>query len=186
MIITLAGVPGSGKTTKAKMLSERLGMKWYSMGDMRGKMAMEKGMTIDELNELGMKSDATDREVDEFQKRLGETEDNFVADGRMSWYFIPHAFKIFLTVDPKEGARRVYEENRNATASDEPAYASVEDAMERLAKRAESDRARYLKHYGVDYLDPKNYDAIIDTTTMSAEESYQKILGLIDEKRRIG
>ena len=53
MIITISGIPGSGKTTVGRMLAEKLGYKFYSIGDLRGKMAMERGMTIDQLNELG-------------------------------------------------------------------------------------------------------------------------------------
>lgn len=184
MIITLGGLPGSGKTTKARMLSERLGMKWYSMGDLRGKMAAERGITIDQLNELGLEHDFTDKEVDDFQRRLGENEDNFVADGRMSWHFIPNALKIFLTIDQTEAARRVFADQQNAGArSDEATYTSVEEAAEALKNRTANDRARYLKHYGVDYLDPKNYDVVIDTTQMTAEESYQEILKLVKARK---
>ncbi|MBU0540313.1 AAA family ATPase, partial [Patescibacteria group bacterium] len=67
MIITISGVPGSGKTTVAKILAERLGMKFYSMGDLRGKMATERGLTIDELNKLGETEAFTDNDVDTYQ-----------------------------------------------------------------------------------------------------------------------
>ncbi len=40
MIITIAGMPGSGKTTVAKILADKLNLKRYSMGDLRGKMAL--------------------------------------------------------------------------------------------------------------------------------------------------
>ncbi|MCX6741353.1 MAG: AAA family ATPase, partial [Candidatus Parcubacteria bacterium] len=46
MIITLSGKPGSGKTTVAKILAEKLGYKFYSTGDLRGQMAMKRGLTI--------------------------------------------------------------------------------------------------------------------------------------------
>ncbi|MGH9879179.1 MAG: nucleoside monophosphate kinase, partial [Nitrososphaerales archaeon] len=57
MIITIAGRPGSGKTTVAKEVAKRLGFKHLSTGDMRGQLAMEHGLTIDQLNEIGKKED---------------------------------------------------------------------------------------------------------------------------------
>lgn len=176
MIITLAGLPGSGKTTQAKFLSESLGYPWYSMGDMRGKMAQDRGMTIDELNELGMKEAFTDHEIDEYQKKLGETEDAFVVDGWLSWHFIPHSLKVFLTVDPDVAAARIFEEKRHNTQSDEPDYTSIEQTKAVLAGRVENSRARYQKYYQVDFLDPKNYDVVIDTTNLSPEEVFDQIL----------
>ena len=69
MIISISGVPGSGKTSVAKIIADKLGMNFYSMGNMRGKMALDRGMTIDELNALGEKEAFTDAEVDEYQKK---------------------------------------------------------------------------------------------------------------------
>ena len=112
MIITISGMPGSGKTTVAKLLAKRLGYEHYSMGDLRGKMAMERGISIDELNKLGEKESWTDKEADDYQKKLGETEDNFVTDGRTGFHFIPHSRKIFLKVDLRIGAERIKERAR--------------------------------------------------------------------------
>ncbi|MCH8049371.1 cytidylate kinase family protein [Patescibacteria group bacterium] len=182
MIITLSGLPGSGKTTVTKMIAERLNMKWHSMGDLRGKMAKERGMTIDELNKLGMKEAFTDKEIDEYQKNLGQTEDNFVVDGWMSWHFIPHSLKIFLKIDPDEGARRIFEARKGKGREDEPEYTSLEETKRVLEERVRNSQKRYLKYYEVDYLNPDNYDVIIDTTHMTPEESFQKIQKLIKEK----
>ena len=71
MIITISGVPGSGKSTAGKSVARKLGYEYVSMGDFRGKMAMERGLTIDELNKLGEKEDWTDRQADEYQRELG-------------------------------------------------------------------------------------------------------------------
>ena len=65
MIISIGGVPGSGKTSVAKILGQRLSMAFYSMGGLRAKMATERGLTIDELNALGEKDRTTDTSVDD-------------------------------------------------------------------------------------------------------------------------
>ncbi|MBI2473155.1 AAA family ATPase [Candidatus Uhrbacteria bacterium] len=84
MIITITGIPGAGKSTIAKVLSKKLNVPWYSVGDLRGKMAKERGLTIDELNHLGETQDFTDKEVDQYQEKLGKEQDGFIMDGRLS------------------------------------------------------------------------------------------------------
>lgn len=179
MIITISGVPGSGKTSVAKILAERLGMKFYSVGGLRGKMAMERGITIDELNKIGETDKTTDTSVDDYQRELGTKEDHFVIEGRLSWHFIPHSFKIFLDCDPKEAARRIFSARQKTSEErgDEPLYASAEETERDIAARMASDDLRYEKHYGIDYRDPSHYDVTVDTTAMSGpEETAEAIL----------
>jgi cytidylate kinase len=177
MIITITGMPGSGKTTIAKMLSETLGIPWYSMGDLRGKMAKERGMTIDEFNILGEKEAFTDKEIDTYQKHLGQTKNTFIIDGRLSWYFIPHSFKVFLDIDKQEGAKRIFESSKkDPERMDEKKYLSKEEVLEALQKRIESDKKRYQKYYQVDIMKKEHYDLVVDTTTLSAKEVSQYIL----------
>ena len=167
MIVTINGTPGSGKSTLAKYLAEKLKMRHYSMGDLRRKMALEKGMTIEELNKLGEKEAWTDKEVDEYQKKLGEKEDNFVIDGRLSWHFIPHSIKLLVKVDIKKAAKRVFKENR----ASEKKYKNANEVLEEMKERINSDVRRYKKYYGINNLyDIKNYDIIIDTSYLNMDE----------------
>ncbi len=180
MIIALSGEPGAGKSTVKNLLSNRLHLKSYSMGDLRGKMALTQGITIDELNARGMDDIASDREVDAFQTTLGETEDNFIIDGWLSWHFIPNAFKVQLTVDPKIAAERIFaarslESDRN----DEPQYASVAETQSILAKRVEQNEARYQKWYGISLKNDGKYDVVVDTTHLTPAEVADAILAAI-------
>ena len=180
MIITISGLPGSGKTTVGKLLAEKLGFKFYSIGDLRGKMAMEQGLTIDELNELGMKEDWTDKEVDEYQKKLGMKEDNFVIESRLGFYFIPHSFKVFLKVNLKTGAERIFRDPR----PDEKKKGSVEEEIEGIKKRMESDKSRYKKYYGItDFTDERHFDLVIDTTNLTPEEVVERIIEEIQKRK---
>ena len=162
MIIALSGLPGSGKSTMKALLAKRLGFTAYSMGDMRGKMALARGMTIDELNIVGMEHDFTDKEVDDYQAKLGRDEDNFVIDGWLSWHFIPHAVKIFLA---------------------EPLYADKGEAERAIAGRVDSDVARYQKWYGVDFRDSSHYDLVVDTTHQTPEEVLETIVKFVEERQ---
>ncbi len=171
MIITISGVPGSGKTSAGKIVAERLGMRFYSIGGLRARMAEERGITIDELNAIGEKDHTTDTDVDAYQKRLGETEDHVMIEGRLSWHFIPRSFKIFLDCDPDEAARRIYLAKQSGERSDEGDYMSAEDARRKLDERMASDTRRYRAIYDVDYQDPSHYDLVIDTTGLDGPEA---------------
>lgn len=180
MIITLAGTPGAGKSTVKRILAQRLGLKSYSVGDLRGQMAQARGMTIDEYNAFGLTDPSTDREADEYQKSLGETETDFIIDGLMSWYFIPHGFKVFLDIDPDVAAQRIYNARMKETGrDDEPEYASVEDAKRVIADRMAGNSARYAKWYGADPLDRSQYNLVIDTTNISPEQVADQILAAV-------
>lgn len=182
MIITFSGTKGAGKSTVADIVAEKLGYKRYSMGDLRGKMAQERGMTIDEWNAHGEQNEETDVPVDEYQRKLGETEDNFVIDGRVSWHFIPHSFKVFLQVDPEEGARRIFEHAKAGGRKDEKKYSSLEEVQEAGEVMKKSDSARYMKYYGVDITDESHYDLVIDTTNIDQHEVARQIIDKIEAK----
>jgi len=182
MIIALSGFSGTGKTTIKNLLAERLGLRSYSMGDLRGKMALERGVTIDELNAQGMTDASTDREVDEFQTHLGQSEDNFIIDGWLSWHFIPHAFKIQLTVDPAIAAERIYNAKKNESGrDDEPDFSSVAETQRILEDRVGYNEARYQKWYGFSLRNDGKYDLVVDTTHRTPAEILEVILAAIPQ-----
>jgi cytidylate kinase len=161
------------------MLARGLGYKFYSMGDMRGKMAMERGLTIDQLNKLGEKEAWTDKDVDEYQKELGRKEDNFVIDSWLGWHFIPHSLKVLLQVKPDIAAERIFKHQR----PDEDKKATVAALEDMLDKRVIETRGRYKKYYGIgDPFNPRHYDLVIDTNDIPAEKVAEKILEAAQKK----
>jgi len=169
VIITISGAPGTGKSSVADRLAERLGLRRDSVGDLRRRIARDRGMTIDEYNRLGETTDETDREADEYQARLGREEDDFIIDSRLGFHFIPHSFKVRLEVDPKVGAERIYEAHRSE-AQAERRYESVEAVLRANAEREASDLKRYRMYYGISHRDRFHYDLVIDTTDKTIDE----------------
>lgn len=182
MIITIAGRPGAGKSTVGKILSEKLGYNRYSIGDLRGKAAQDRDMTIDEWNKLGEASDETDIAVDNYQKKLGDTQDDFIIDGRISWHFIPNSLKVFLDVNAETGASRIFEHSKEGERKDEGGYESVEDVKSRAEARNTSDNIRYQKYYDISWDNKANFDLVIDTTNLTPDEVATQIIDKMNEK----
>jgi len=183
MIISISGKPGSGKSTIAKIISEKLKMKRYYMGQIRRDMARKMGLTIDEFNKLGEKEDFTDKEIEKYVEKLGKTEDNFIIESRTAFHFIPNSLKIFLDVSLDEGARRIFNELKEMMRKrNEPKYKNVKEAKAKIIERMKSDEKRYRKYYGIDCYNQKRFDFVLDTTKLSIEEVANKVLEHIKTK----
>ena len=178
MIITISGKAGSGKSTVAKSLSEKLKLKHYSIGDLMRALAIEKGTTLIGLNKLAEKDKSIDFELDSKLKGLGKTKDNFVVDGRLTAFFIPHAdIRIFLDADDKVRAKRILLDKRQHEKS-----RNLKEALGNIRKREESERKRYKKYYGINYLDKKFYNFVIDTTKLNPNQVVEKIIKFVRKK----
>lgn len=177
MIITISGQAGSGKSTVAKLLAKKLEYKHYSIGDLRRRLAREKGMTLEEYNKLGEKDPSTDREPDEYVQKLGKEEDNFVIEGRIAFHFITRSVKVYITVNERAGAERIWKDLQDRPGErNEARISSLQDVERSVKERVRSDKARYKKYYQIDHTDLKQYDLVIDSTNIPAEEVVEKIL----------
>lgn len=186
MIISVGGYMGSGKSTIAKMLAEKLGWPRYYIGGIRRQKAKERGLTLAEYNKLGETDPSTDFEVDEYQKKLGETEDNFVIEGRTSWHFIPHSLKIYLNVEARIGAERIFADlQKSADRNETSKFDTLEQVLTNVLERERSDRLRYRKFYNFDVYDPTNYDFVLDTSRLTKEEVFDRVWQYVEEGLRV-
>lgn len=183
MIISLSGAPGSGKSTVAQMLAEKLGWQRYYMGGLRREAAKKRGMTLAEYNKLGESDIETDKEVDEYQKELGQKKDNFIIEGRTSWYLIPHSFKIYLDVDQEEGAKRIFGSlQKKNTRNEGENLASWQDVLASNKERMASDSRRYRQYYNIDAYDRNNYDFYLDTTNLTPDQVFSLVFKAVQER----
>ncbi len=175
MIITLNGIPGSGKSAVGERVAKKLHYEFMSMGMLRRKMAEDLGITLEELNRRGEENPASDRIVDEYQEKLGRERDNLIIDGKTSWYFIPHSVKVFLTADYETCAKRIMGDDRKVEQ-----FMSIDEAVTSIKNRMASDNRRYMKYYGMeDAYDHSHYDLVVDTSYLTIDEVVQKVLDFI-------
>jgi cytidylate kinase len=100
-------------------------------------------------------------------------------EGRLSWYFMPNSFKIFLDCDPAEAAKRISASKDERP--DEKVSSDLAEIQKTLESRKASDVRRYQKIYGIDYLDKNHYDLVLDTTPFkSAEEAANRVFASLE------
>lgn len=185
MHITLTGNLGSGKSTICRILTEKYGFELYSTGKVIREIADEMGISVLEMNELMSKDHKYDHMIDDKTAQISREnpDKNILFDSRLAWNFVEKSFKVFLSVDLAEAARRVY---ADASRGDVESYKNEEDAAEQLAARAANEDARYEELYGIHYFDFNNYNLILDssyaTPDVIAELLMQEAVARCDEE----
>ncbi len=172
-IISITGDLASGKTTVTRYLQEELGYEIYKNGERFRNMAKEMNMSVSEFGDYVEAHPEIDIKLDDMAKEYGLEHDNFIIDARLGFYTVPQSFKIYLKVDPDEGARRAFgDADRKATEN----FATVEEYKADMLKRYNGENERYIKLYGVNRADMNNYDLVVDTTNLTREEVRDTIL----------
>ncbi len=184
MIITLSGNIASGKSTIGDVLAKKLGFKRYSTGTLMRQIAIERGISLQELGEIAEKNIEIDRTVDQRTIELSKKEDNFVIDSRLAWHFIPGCVKIYLHAGKKEQIRRIRldlsKNRRNEEAiKDEK---GDKDILKSIKNREDSEKERYLKYYCIDYHQKKHYDFWLNTDGCTVEECADQIIAFLKRK----
>ena len=175
MILTISGPPGSGKSTVAKKIAKRLDYDYFSTGMLLREYAAAHNLTLIEVSQKAEIDKSIDEEIDKRQIEIGRKKDNIVMDGRLSFHFIPNSIKIFINAQVLVRAKRICndpnreEENR-----------SVEQAVEDINNREDSEKKRFKKYYNVDTYDKENYDFVIDSSTLTPDEIVREICDFIN------
>ncbi|MCB9805561.1 AAA family ATPase [Candidatus Nomurabacteria bacterium] len=172
--ITIGGLSGTGKGTISKMLAEKIGFTRASVGDFAREMAKEEGMTIFQFDQKHQNDEEAGKKLDlildQRTEDFGRENTNFVFEGRLPAHFIKDAFKILLTCQDEERARRIGQRDET----------SAEDSLKEALEREALLRDRYQIAYNLaDFDDPKYYDFVIDTTNITPDQIVEKIISQI-------
>ena len=186
MIITISGAPGSGKSTVARLVAAKLGFRHYSAGDFMRDAAEKRGLSLMEISRIAEKNRSIDEELDKRTIELGKKEDDFVMDSRLAYHFIPGSFKVFLTVDEKEAARRIFGDiqKKKQGRGVEKESTTLPATLANIKKRKQSEQQRYRKYYGIDPYDKKQYDLMVDTTKTTQEAAVEKVIAAVKKSRQ--
>ncbi len=169
MIITIAGKPGSGKTTVAKMLAVRLGYRYYSAGQRMKELAAKRNISLNRLLEQAASDPSIDKEVDDWQVQLGKKEKKFVLDSRLGFHFISSSFKVFLDVDLDVSAERLYKGSHLGERT-------LKETKEFIQRRIDAEILRFSKQYQVNPFDFSHFNLVLITSALPPERIVQEIL----------
>lgn len=162
-IITISGLPGSGKSTIADNVAQELGWSRFSTGDFMREIAHERGITLSELLQQAETNPEIDRMIDARSQSLSGSEE-IVIDSRLAFHFIPSSFTVYLDVDLEEGVRRIHQDNTDTREKAGENHTAIEKTKHQMQERIAGEKRRFMKLYDVDHTDPDNYRLVIDTT----------------------
>ena len=201
--IVISGLPGSGSTTIAKLISKKLNYSYFSAGQLWKDIAqgnlknqtyfplfmdlaekhnlklpnfssVSKGTAAVKLWKTDLGKNPKFHEViEELQQELSR-KGNIIIDGKLSIHMIKESdLKIWLS--GSLNARSIRTSQRDNISKDE--------ATTLLKEREELHRSEWLKIYGFDYLtQEKEADLVIDSTEKSPENISNLILMKLNNK----
>ena len=160
MIITIGGLAGTGTTTLAQVLSEKLNVPYISAGFIFREMAAERGMSVLEFSEFAEGNDEIDKEIDKRQAEKAKSTDNLILEGRLSAFFVDNADLRICLMTPFDVRSKRIAERENK---------SVDVAKSEIIIREESEDLRYKEIHNIDISNMEIYDLIINTDSFDPE-----------------
>src|SRR5262249_31965618 len=156
MLITISGLPGSGKTTVAQLVARELELEHVYAGNVFRRQAEASGLTLEEYLRRAETDASIDRELD---RRMEEraAAGHAGLEGRLAACGAAGggapALGVFGAAGGGVGARRISDGEGGAAA----------ERLREIQAREASDHRRYLDLYGVDYHDTTRYDLVMET-----------------------
>ncbi|MFA5102968.1 MAG: AAA family ATPase [Candidatus Thermoplasmatota archaeon] len=168
--ITISGLPGTGKTTVAKLLERRLRLRYVYSGEIFRTLAQKHQMSLEEFGRYCESHREIDEELDRYQLDILR-EGNVIVEGRLSGWLayqnqIP-ALKVLLYADIAVRAGRIVKREQG----------NLKKRKREILKREKSEATRYKNYYGIDISDTSIYDVMIDTGDKPPEQIMEIILG---------
>lgn len=173
MLITITWKAWSWKSTVAKLFAEKLWYEYISIGEMKREIAKSMWLNIIEFNkiwELPENQKEFDLKYEDYQKTLN-LDSKIILESRLWFFCQPKSFKVFISVDDEEAAKRIFGANRLTDN-----YGSWEEVYKKTKTRNEEDIQRYINLYKINYQDSKNFDLIVDSTNQTIEEVIDEIV----------
>jgi cytidylate kinase len=169
VLVTISGLPGSGKTTVARLVARTLGLEHVYAGNIFRRQAEANGLSLEEYLRRAEQDSSIDRELDR-QMEARAARGDAVLEGRLAAFMADRAgipaLKVFLAASEPVRAARIRDREGGAAA----------ERLREIQAREASDHRRYLDLYGVDYHDLARYDLVMETDRGTPEEIAQAIV----------
>ncbi|MBI4064745.1 cytidylate kinase family protein [Candidatus Gottesmanbacteria bacterium] len=168
--VTISGKICTGKTTLFWLLQKKLGWPTFSASQYFRDYSRSTGVSLQKAEE---QNPNLTREVDLRMKKLLLEEEHILLEGWMAGIMadqIPDVLRILLRCEDVERTNRFAKREK---VSDEEAKASIEERERNLFTKLDEI------YHRSDFVNPKNYNLIIDTTRKPLEEPLGVVLKAI-------
>ena len=181
VVICVCGMAGCGKSTVAKKLAEKYGLRYFSGGNALKALALEAGYkpsqrgwweTAEGMKFLQqrMKDPKFDKRVDEKLLELAN-QGNVVLDSWTMPWLLKEGFKVWLEASPHVRARRVA--GRDGI--------SVENVLKVLKEKDKRTQVIYKGLYGFNLgNDFSPFNLILDTDELDVDEVFHAVCLVVD------
>lgn len=163
MRVTISGSPGSGTTTLGRSIAEKYSYRYVSAGEVFRGLAKERNIDLASLGKIAESDPSIDLEIDARQKKIGESADNMILEGRLAGWMVENAdLKVLLYASPECRSSRIAA--REGLTNDQ--------AFEMTTQREACEAGRYMEYYEIDIKDISPYDMALNSETLSAGELF--------------
>lgn len=169
--IIVAGDVGTGTSTLAKNLASRIGWEHHSTGDFFREYHLEHNIPL--WNSSAIPAEL-DKHIDNYIFDQLRDKEHLVLDSHYAAWFardLKDIFKILLTCDIEEVIKRVT--TRTHTHKE-----TENEVLERIKQLDHKFRKLYADE---NYLEPKYFNLIIDTTGSTPDKTLTKVLTAIEK-----
>jgi len=181
IVVCISGMAGTGKSTLAKKLAKKYGLRYYSGGDALKALAAEEGydsssrgwwespegLSFLEKREKNLKFDkAVDDKLLEYARQGHVLLDSWT----MPW-LLKAGFKIWLVASVEKRAERIARRDK----------LSIKEALQMLKEKEARTKAIYKKLYGFTLgEDFEPFNLVLDTDNLNAGEVFQVLCMVMD------
>lgn len=165
--ITISGKICTGKTTLFKNLEKKLGWPTFMTGQVFRDYIKKNKLNLEQVEEQNEK---LTKKIDYQVRDMIKAPGNLIVDGWMSGLMAndsPDVLKIFLICEDNIRYKRFAEREKIPFG----------EAKKRVEERQSNWFSKLKKIYNRnDFVDPKNYDLIIDTSHLSSKSVLKKVM----------
>lgn len=165
--ITISGKICTGKTTLLKNLEKKLGWSIFMTGKLFRDYVDRNHLNLEQVEE---QSSVLTKKIDYQVRDLLHQQGNLIVDGWMSGIMannLADVLKVLLICDDNIRYQRFAEREK----------ISFSESMKKVEERQNNWFKKLEKIYKRnDFVDPKNYDLIINTSDISSEKVLKKVL----------
>ncbi len=169
MKIALAGQLGAGCTEVAEIIVRKTGIKMFNSEAFIRKFVADSAMKFSNFEEYISSGEIRiDRIIEGLVLDTVNLESRVIVEGRSAFFLLKKEgiFKVLLVADDKFRTSRIAERRG----------IPLEEAEEEI-KHSDEERGNLVKRfYGLNWLDPKNYHLVINTSFKKMEDVAETVL----------